>query len=50
MSQSKVDTSEVSKIPEQIVAPRQKSLQDPKIALSGRVNEGERKLGTKRAS
>lgn len=53
MVQSKVDTSEVSKnsrANRETVAPRWKSLRDPKIALSGRVNEGERKLGTRRAS
>jgi len=39
------------KILEQIAdCPRRKSLRDPEIALSGRVNEGERKLGTKRVS
>lgn len=51
MVQSKIDTSEVSKSPRtnrETVAPRQKSLRDPKIALSDRVNEGERKLGTRR--
>lgn len=52
---SKVDTSEISKKKDprtnrETVAPRRKSLREPKIALSGRVNEGERKLGTRRAS
>lgn len=53
MGQFKVDTSEVSKNPRinrETVASQRKSLQDPKIALSGRVNEGERKLGTRRVS
>lgn len=53
MDQSKIDTSGLwKKIPGQIetVAPRRKSLRDSKITLNGRVNEGERKLGTRRAS